>query len=153
MEAREPGLALPYIVEAGDRAARAYSTTEAMEYYTQALEALQTVDDIAMARRVHEGFGGVLTFAGQIPRAVENYHTMLHLAQDRGDRPMQVSALNKLAFVTALMQGQFPDAEKHLLESRDLATECGDLPGLAELHMIYCYMRVPFGDSMTPLNT
>ena len=146
MEAREPGLALPYIVEAGDRAARAYSTTEAIKYYTQTLEALQTVDDIAMARRAHEGLGGVLTFAGQIPRAVENYHTMLHLAQEHDDRPMQVSALNKLAFVTALMQGQFPDAEKHLAESQGLAQECGDLAGQAELHMIYCYMRVPFGD-------
>ena len=148
MGAREPELALPYIVEAGDRAGRAYSTTEAIKYYTTALEELGTLDagnDMALARRAHEGLGGALTFAGQIPGAVDNYHTMLHLAQKGEDLPMQVSALNKLAFVTALMQGQFPEAERHLGESQDLATKCGDLPGLAELHMVYCYMRVPFG--------
>ena len=145
LEAREHGLALPYLVEAGDRAARAYSSTEAIKYYTQALEITQTVDDLALARRAYEGLGGVLTYAGQIPRAVENYDTMFHTAQERHDLPAQVSALNKLAFVTALMQGQFPEAEEHLVEARDLALECGDLEGLSELHMVYCYLRVPFG--------
>ena len=146
IEAREPGLALPYIIESGDRAARAYSTTEAIQYYTQALELLQSVDDQPLARRAYEGLGGTLTFAQQIPRAVENYHTMFHLAQERDDQPMQVSALNKLAFVTGLMQGKFPEAEEHLVDAQSLAQECGDLQGLAELHMTYCYLRVPVGD-------
>jgi tetratricopeptide (TPR) repeat protein len=146
LEAREPALALPYIVESADRAARAYSTTEAIKYYTQALDVLGNLDDQTLARRVYEGFGGTLTFAQQIPRAVENYHTMFHLAQERDDLPMQVSALNKLAFVTDLMQGKFPEAEEHLVDAHSLAEECGDLQGLAELHMTYCYLRVPFGD-------
>ena len=70
---------------------------------------------------------------------------MYHSAQDFGDLPMQVSALNELGFVTGLIQGQFPEAEGHLAEADRLARECGDFPGLAELHMTYCYMRVPFG--------
>ena len=68
---------------------------------------------------------------------------------------MQVSALNKLGFVTALFQGQFPEAEQHLMDAERLALECNDLPGLAELHMTYCYLRVPFGnfdDAMSHLN-
>ena len=52
----------------------------------------------------------------------------------------------KLGFVTALMQGEFPEAEEHLVQAHRLANLCEDLPGLAELHMTYCYMRVPFGD-------
>ena len=44
-----------------------------------------------------------------------------------------------------MMQGQFPEAEEHLVEAEHLANQCGDLPGLAELHMTYCYLRVPFG--------
>ena len=28
---------------------------------------------------------------------------------------------------------------------KGLALDCNDLPGLAELHMAYCYLRVPFG--------
>ncbi len=59
---------------------------------------------------------------------------------------MQVSALNKLGFVTALMKGQFPEAEEHLHDAERLAHEGNDLPGLAELHVTYCYMRTSIGD-------
>ena len=44
---------------------------------------------------------------------------------------MQVSALNKLGFVSALIQGQFPEAEAHLVDAERLARQCDDLPGLA----------------------
>ena len=145
LEARDEARALPYLAQAGDLAARAHSAVEAIGHYTRALEILGTVKDGAVARRVYEGLGGALTFAGDVPRAVENYHNMLHEAQEYGDLPMQVSALNKLSFVTGLMQGQFPEAEKHLVDAERLASQCDDLPGLAELHMTYCYLRVPFG--------
>ena len=46
VEAREPALALPYLVDAGDRAAKAYSTTDAIGFYNQALEVLETEDDL-----------------------------------------------------------------------------------------------------------
>ena len=59
---------------------------------------------------------------------------------------MQVSALNKLAFVAALMKGAFPDAEEHLVDAERLAQSCNDLAGLAELHMTYCYVFVATGD-------
>ena len=71
---------------------------------------------------------------------------MLHLAEKHEDIPMQVSALNKLAFVAALMKGAFPDAEEHLVDAERLAQSCNDLAGLAELHMTYCYVFVATGD-------
>ena len=152
LEAREEVRALPYLIQAADRAARAYSTVEAIGHDTRALEILDTVKDQRLARRAYEGLGSALTFAGgaltfanAIPRAVENYHNMYHEAQEYGDLPMQVSALNKLGFVTALIQGQFSEAEVHLADSERLAQQCEDLTGLAELHMTYCYLRVPFG--------
>ena len=145
LEAREETRALPYLVEAGDRAARAYSTTEAIGHYTRALEILESHRDQALARRAFEGLGSALAFGNDVPRAIENYRRMLQAANDYGDLPMQVSALNKLAFATALMQGQFSEGEKHLGQAEQLALECNDLPGLAELHMTYCYLRVPFG--------
>ena len=145
LEARQEMRALPYLVEAGDRAARAYSTVEAIGHYTRALEILGTEKDQRLARQAYEGLGAALTFANDVPKAVENYHSMLHEAQEYGDLPMQVSALNKLGFVTALMLGQFPEAENHLVDAERLAWQCDDLPGLAELHMTYCYLRVPFG--------
>ena len=145
LEAQERARAVPYLMHAGNQAAREYSTAEAIGYFTQALEILGDEKDAGLMRQAYEGLGGALTLGGDVPRAVENYHTMYHVAQDFDDQPMQVSALNKLGFVTALMQGQFPEAEEHLVEAERLARQCGDLPGLAEYHMIYCYMTVPFG--------
>ena len=145
-EAQEPSRAAPYLVEAGDRAAREYSTAEAINYYTAALEILEDFKEPSLARRAYEGLGGALTFGNDVSGAVENYHRMFHEAQEFEDQPMQVSALNKLGFVTALIQGQFPEAETHLAESETLARQCGDMPGLAELHMIYCFLTVPFGN-------
>ena len=146
LEAKEEARALPYLVEAGDRAARAYSTTEAISLYTRAVEILQTVDDLKLARRAHEGLGSALTFALDVAGAEENYHKMYQLAKRHDNRPMQVSALNKLGFVTALMQGQFPEGEKHLADAEHLAKGCDDRAGLAEVHMIYCSIHTSAGN-------
>ncbi len=143
--ANEPARAVPYMVDSGDRAAREYATAEAIDYYNGALKILETEQNVQLARRAYEGLGGALAFGNDVPAAVENYHKMFHAAQDYEDLPMQVSALNKLGFAAALMQGQFPEAEKHPVEAEVLARQCGDLSGMAELHMTYCYLRVPFG--------
>ena len=146
LEAREQTRALPYLVQAGDRALRAYSTPAAIESYRKALEVLDTELDLPLARRAHEGLGSALTFSFDIAGAVETYRTMLHLAQEHEDVPMQVSAFNKLGFVAALMKGAFPEAEEHLENADRLAHSCNDLQGLAELHMTYCYVYVATGD-------
>ena len=145
LEAQELSRAVPYLVEAGDQAAQAHATSEAVEYYRRALEILNTRQDPQLHRRAFEGLGGALTFGNDVPGAVENYHNMFHSGEEYGDLPMQVSALNKLGFVTALMKGQFPEAEEHLAEAGRLARQCGDQAGLAEFHTINCYMTVPFG--------
>ena len=146
LEAREEKRALPYLVEAGDRAARSYATQEAIQSYRRALDILEPADDLSLARRVYEGLGGALTFAYDVPAAVENYHTMAHIAEEHEDAPMQVSALNKLGFVTALMRGEFPEAESHLFDAERLAKESDDLAGLAEMHMTYCYIKTTNGE-------
>jgi len=57
LEARAQARALPYLIEAADRAARAYSTPEATQYYRQALDALKANDDTRLARRAYEASG------------------------------------------------------------------------------------------------
>ena len=146
LEAQEHARALPYLVEAGERSARSYSTTEAIGFYTQAVELVEKVEDLGLARRSFEGLGGALTFARDLEGAVENYSKMSYLAEAHDDRPMQVSALNKMGLVTALMQGQLPEGEKHLNDAEHLAKGCGDRAGLAEVHMIYCSIHTSAGD-------
>ena len=146
LEARDQARALPYLIEAGDRAVRAYAPPQAIESYRKALEILDTALDLPLARRAYEGLGSALTFSFDVAGAVETYHTMLHIAEKHEDIPMQVSALNKLGFVAALMKGAFPEAEAHLQKADRLANSCNDLQGLAELHMTYCYVYVGSGD-------
>ena len=141
LEAREDERALPYVVEAGDLAAKAYSTADAIARYSQALEILETVENPQLARRAYEGLGGALTSAFDVQGAIDNYQSMLAEAQAKGDMPMQVSALNKIAFVTGLMQGQTVKADEHLANSERLANQCSDFAGLTELHTIYCYIK------------
>lgn len=146
LEAREGARALPYMVTAGDRAAHAYSTKEAIGFYKQALEVLETVDDVQVTRRTYEGLGGVLASTFDVQGATDTYQKMYELGKTHGDLPMQVSALNKLGFVSALMQGRMQDAEQLLGNAQRLANESEDLPGLAECHMTYCYIRTAAGD-------
>ncbi|MBI2171011.1 MAG: AAA family ATPase [Chloroflexi bacterium] len=146
LEAREYAKALPYLVQQGERAAQASSNPEAIFHFRKALEILATVRDASLARRAHAGLGGALAFSFDVPGAVDTFHMMIHEAEVFGDLPMKVSALNKLGRITAVMQGQFPEAEKHLMEAERLAIISQDLPGLAELHMNYCIIRTISGD-------
>jgi tetratricopeptide (TPR) repeat protein len=146
LQAGEQVRAVPYLVAPGEHAAKAYSSTEAIGNFTQALEILADCKDAGLERRAYEGLAGSFTATSDVAKAVETYHNMYHSAQDFDDPPMQVSALNKLGFLTGLVQGQFPEAEGHLAEAERLARDCGDFAGLAELQMTYCYMRVPFGE-------
>jgi class 3 adenylate cyclase/tetratricopeptide (TPR) repeat protein len=144
--AGEQERAVPYLIQAGNNAARASSTPEAIDFFNQALEILDTLDEPALTRRAYEGLGGALMYGGEIPQALETYQTMLHDAQDRGDDSMQVSALNKLGMLTGLMMEQFPTAETHLAEAERLARQNEDLAGLAELHMVKCGICTTTGD-------
>ena len=78
LAAREEERALPYLIQAGDRAAAAYSTVEAIEHYIRAVDILTRVKDQVLARRAYEGLGSALTFGNEVGRAVDNYHNMFH---------------------------------------------------------------------------
>ncbi len=145
LEAQDNARALPYLVAAGDRAARAYATQEAIGFYTRALEILPSVEDVSLARRAYEGLGGALMLAGDMQGAVEKYRTMRLYGEAHGDMPTQVSALNKLS-VAEMWMGQLDAAEQYLLEAEQLARQYADKPGLAEMFTIRCGICNMVGD-------
>jgi class 3 adenylate cyclase/tetratricopeptide (TPR) repeat protein len=146
LEARQPGRAAPYLVAAGERAARAYSNVEASEFFAKVLELGPIVADRQLLRRAYEGLGSVLAFTNQIPQAIENYERMLALGEQEDDMPMQVSALNKLAAITGLRLGNFPEAERYLARSDRLA-HAHDVPdGIVEMSIVRCQMCTAVAD-------
>lgn len=146
LEAGLAGRALPYLVVSGERAARSYSTAEAIEHFERALEILQSQEDPSLLRRTYEGLGSALTFSNQIPAAIEKYQEMLARGEAAGDTPMQVSALNKLAYVTALRLGQFEAADRYIADADQRAREEDDRAGLSELGLIRCMMCTAVAD-------
>lgn len=146
LEARHEARALPYLINAGEHAARSSSTTEAADFFSQALKILENVKDIEMARRAREGLGASLMLSGDLPRAVQTYKTMLDYAIEENDRAMQVSALNKLALITGGMQEKFDEAQALLAEAERVAETNDDTAGMAELHVVKCNVCVVSGD-------
>jgi class 3 adenylate cyclase/tetratricopeptide (TPR) repeat protein len=146
VEARDTGRALPYLLTAADRAARAYSTREAIGQYERALEILKTIDDPVLTRRAHEGLGNAFELANDNLRALEVYTAMLGYARAHADISMQISALNKLSSVYAMRLGRFADAEESLKESERLAREASDNPGLSELFLVRCRLCTATAD-------
>src|SRR4029078_10411031 len=62
---------------------------------------------------------------------------------------MQVSALNKMSFLHALVMGQFPEAESHLAQAEKLAYANDDADGLYELYNMKCNMCLMVADFST----
>lgn len=144
--AQEPARALPYVLQAADRAARNYATPEAVALYSQALDIAKRLDDAAAARRSFEGLGGAFSLAYDAPRAIRTYQELEDFAAARADTPMRVSALNKAAYVLSMLMGDFAGAMGRLLESERLARSCGDKPGLSEHIVNRCMLLMAAGD-------
>lgn len=140
IEARRPVQALPFLVAAGDQAAKTYATAEASDFYAKAIDLRSNVEDWAHIRRAYEGLGTVQNNANQISEAMATFQTMLNQAQNRDDIPMQISALNKLAGVVGLKMGQFSQAESYLARADQLSNGKGEPAGVAESSLIRCQM-------------
>ncbi|MBI4306864.1 MAG: AAA family ATPase [Chloroflexi bacterium] len=152
LEAREAEKALPWLVEAGDQAARSYSTREAIDYYLKTMGIVDQVADTTHPRRAFEGLGGAYVFANEAGKAMETYERMLEFAKARNDRPMQVSALNKSGFAAGLRMGRLEEAERRLAEAERLARDCQDYPGLLELHITHCFINTTTGRFATAMD-
>ncbi|HSG66568.1 MAG TPA: hypothetical protein VLD39_16280, partial [Gammaproteobacteria bacterium] len=143
--ARENGKALPWLVDAGDIAARAHATEEAIQAYGKAIEIVESgVDDIALARRAFEGRGNMLQMTGRMDEAIANYESMKHYAADRGGGSMQVSAMNKIGLARTFM-GQLELAENWLDEADEKAHAVQCSAGLAESSMYRCFIYTAQG--------
>lgn len=152
LDAQENERALPFLLQAADRAARAYASTEAIAYYTRALEIAKALGDVAALRRAYEGLGNALSFTTELPRAVEVFQEMLQVGKQYDDALMQISALNKQASILSLRMGQTDAAEPLLLQAEELARQYKDKAGLGEMFVIRCHISVGMSDFDTAMH-
>jgi tetratricopeptide (TPR) repeat protein len=153
LEARQVGRAMPYLVQAGDQAARAYATTEAIRNYQQAIEHRDAVDDPELVRRAYEGLGSVLQFSNQIPEALETYQEMLTIGETQAHLPTRLSALNKLAGVYALRMGDFQKGETLLAQVNRLSRQHDDKSAIPEASLIHCQICTAKSDFKSVVDT
>jgi class 3 adenylate cyclase/predicted ATPase len=121
--------ALRYFSLAGEEAARVFANAEAVQNYRRAL---------ALAEKVHASneeltdlytrLGRVLELDGQFDRALATYEEMENLAQERGDRAMEMMSLMARVTVQAVPNAVHDAGRAQQLgeQALDLARELGD---------------------------
>ncbi len=146
VEAGETARALPYLVEAGDRAARAMSLADAIRFYSRALDSALEDSDEGLLRRAHEGLGNAYTLIPDLTQAASSYQEMFEFGKVRSEPKVQVTALNRLGFTAAALGGDFDLATDYLEQARRLAEVHHDDLGLAEYHLNSCMIATGQGD-------
>jgi class 3 adenylate cyclase/tetratricopeptide (TPR) repeat protein len=153
LEAHQVGRAVPYLVQAGDQAARAYATTEAIHNYQQAIEHRDAVQDPDLVRRAYEGLGSVLLFSNQIPEALKTYQDLLAIGEAQAHLPTRLSAMNKLASVYALRMGDFQKGEALLTQVNSLSRQSDDKSAIPEAALIRCQVCSAKADFKSVVDT
>ncbi len=146
LESKQEARAVPYLVEAGDQATRSMSLADAIRFYDEALEWMPETGSVELIRRIHEGLGAAYTLIPDLSNASAAYQRLLELGRKNEEPSLQIAALNRLGFTTALLGGDYDLATEHLEEARRLAQDVGDGMGLAEYHMNSCMIATTRGD-------
>jgi class 3 adenylate cyclase/tetratricopeptide (TPR) repeat protein len=143
LDAKQDVRALPYIVEAGERARRTGALDTASRWFQEAIRIGPMVEDVDPVRRAYEGLGKSLELRMDVPAAMETYEKMYETADARGDIPMLISSLNKRAFLKAMMLGQVNEAVSDLEEAGRLGRQVRDARGLVEMAVLRCATCLP----------
>jgi DNA-binding SARP family transcriptional activator len=139
--------ALPYLVQAGDRARAVYAWQDALRCYDQALDAATRasaeVTDPPMRWDIQLKRGEIATLLGDYPAVIAAYENALDLARQDEQAPgeagrigarrgAQIQALNGLSYVYGL-RNDYVQAHEAIQQSMALATESPRLLDRAEV--------------------
>lgn len=147
--------AVEYFQLVADRAAHVYAYKEAITYYKQAIEmAVQLGADQKVLLHLYSQLGRILELNSQFNQALDIYQDLERLAQERGDRQLELAALNARVVIQAMPtplydahQGEIL-ARRALLLSRELGVRSAESQVLWNLCKLY-YMEGDYQDSIT----
>jgi predicted ATPase/class 3 adenylate cyclase len=140
-QAGDQARALEYHAFAADTAYRLYANAEAVEHYTQALEAASKLpaDDASTSTEqlahLYARRGRALELNARIQEAVENYEAMRKKAQQLDAKEMELTALMSMAtqYATPTSIYSFKLAESLSQQALRLAQELNDRPAEAKI--------------------
>jgi class 3 adenylate cyclase len=139
--------ALPFLVEAGQKALRSMSLAEATRLFTQVVEQAPDDADPSLVERAHDGLGEAYSLIPDLGHAEASYQRLLSFGEAQSRPATRVTALNRLAMTSASLAGDLDGARDYLEQARRLAEACGDHVGLAEYHMNSCFVESMSGSN------
>jgi class 3 adenylate cyclase/tetratricopeptide (TPR) repeat protein len=143
---KQLGRAVPYLVTAGEQAARAYALTAAVERVETALSAMDERTEASLMRRALETLGQAREYLFDLPGAADAYRRLRDEGEQRGDIGMRVSGMNKLGFIEGFFFDQRTEALDSLVVAEEMARDSGDDLGLVEACMNQCYLRTGYAE-------
>lgn len=137
-EAGDEAQALVYSAHAGDVAARIYANTEAIAFYTQALNlAKKQTNNSSQLLSLYKCLGRVHELAENYPHALELYREIQALGQARGSRTLELEALMLQTTAHAVGTGGVRDlskAQEISAQALALAEELDDRKAQARIY-------------------
>jgi tetratricopeptide (TPR) repeat protein len=135
--ADESARAMRYYTLAGDAASRLYANTEAIAHYSRALELATRQPDVSAAELQHLYLrrGRALELNSRFDEALAGYEALEALAQQRGDRSLELAALIARTTIYAIPGPHFDTARGAQLgeQALSLARRAADRAAQAKI--------------------
>jgi class 3 adenylate cyclase/tetratricopeptide (TPR) repeat protein len=141
VRAREGARAVPYLVAAGEKAARSYAIQTAIDRLDTALEHMNDESPSDLMQRALEALGQAHQFRFDMIGAAEAYRRLGAEGEQRDDAGMKISSLNKLGLVRALFFDERDDGLDDIQTAEAMARDLDEGEGLIESCINQCYVR------------
>ncbi|MDX1621051.1 MAG: hypothetical protein R3320_08675, partial [Nitriliruptorales bacterium] len=146
IDADEPEAAFPHLVAAGRTAVRSMALSDAIRFFSVALDHRPDDADPELVLAAHDGLGQAYALVPDLTHASAAYQSLLEFGKRSGRRHLEVAALNRLGFSTATLAADWDQAMVYLRNARTIAEEIDDEDGLAEYHMNACLVNALQGN-------
>ncbi|MDX1657693.1 MAG: AAA family ATPase, partial [Nitriliruptorales bacterium] len=146
IDADEPAAAFPHLVAAGRTAVRSMALSDAIRFFSAALDHRPDDADPELVLAAHDGLGQAYALVPDLTHASAAYQSLLEFGKRSGRRHLEVAALNRLGFSTATLAADWDQAMAYLRSARIIAEEIHDEDGLAEYHMNACLVNALQGN-------
>lgn len=138
--------AFPHLVAAGESSSQSMALSDAIRFFTTALEHIPADADPDLVVRAHDGLGVAYSLIPDLTQSGAAYQRLVDYADSADNPSAKVKALNRLAINTAMLAGDLEGAHRYLEDAYAIAKESGDQFGLAEYHMNACVISGLGGD-------